>query len=105
MWPGRALRWPTIEPAVNGVELRTQLATHVEPPVAHEHRLAELRAVWAQEARLSAVNVAVVPSLASRLDVRKKSRIRLLVAVEVGVGHLAEHRIIRTRSSWKTITF
>lgn len=89
MGPGRALGGPAVKPAVDGVQLRAELASHVEPPVADEHRLAELRAVRAEERRLSSVYVAVMPSLASRLHVGEETRVRLVVAVEIRVGHLA----------------
>lgn len=87
--PGRALGGPAVETAVDGVQFGAQFAPHVEPPVADEYCLAELSAVRAQECCLSAVYVAVVPGLASRLHVREETWVRLVVAVEVRVGHLA----------------
>jgi hypothetical protein len=54
---------PPIKSVVEGVKNRTQVAPHIEPPIAHKHRLVELRAVGTQERSLTAVNVAVVPSL------------------------------------------
>jgi len=91
-----------VEAAVDGVERGAELAAHVEPPVAHEHRLAELRAVGAQEGRLAAVDVAVVPRLAPRLHVREEARVRLLVAVEVGVRHHPQHRVVRAGPTCNT---
>lgn len=90
----RALRGPSVQSAVDGVQFRAQLAPDVEPPIAHEHRLAELRPVRAQERCLASVYVAVMPRLASRLHVREEARIGLVVAVEIRVGHLAQHGII-----------
>lgn len=99
MGPGRALRGPAVQSAVDGVQLRAELAPHVEPPIAHEHRLAELGAVRAEERCLAAVYVAIMPRLASRLHVREEARIRLVVAVEIRVRHLAQHRIIGAGST------
>lgn len=97
--PGRALGRRTVKSTVDGVELRAELASYVEPPVADEYRLAELRAVRAEKRCLSAVNVAIMPRLASRLYVGKEAGERLIVAVEIRVGHLPQHRIIRARST------
>lgn len=81
--------------------LFAEIASDVEPPVADEHDLAELGPVGAQEGRLSPVYVAVVPRLASRLRIGVEARVGLLVAVEVRVGHQAQHRVVRARPSWK----
>lgn len=99
--PGRALRGPSVQSAVDGVQFRAQLASHVEPPIAHEHRLAELRSVRAQERCLAPVYVAIMPRLASRLHVREEAWIGLVVAVEIRVGHLAQHGIIGACSTCK----
>lgn len=99
MRPGRALRGPAVQSAVDGVQFRAELAPHVEPPIAHEHRLAELGAVRAEERCLAAVYVAIMPRLAPRLHVREEARIRLVVAVEIRVRHLAQHRIIGASST------
>ncbi|KAF4520395.1 hypothetical protein B566_EDAN016682 [Ephemera danica] len=50
---GHVVSRPSVQP----------VAAHVEPPVAHEHRLVELRTIGAQEAGLPSVDVAVVPGL------------------------------------------
>lgn len=102
--PGRALRGPSVQSAVDGVQFRAQLASHVEPPIAHEHRLAELRSVRAQERCLASVYVAIMPRLASRLHVREEAWIGLVVAVEIRVGHLAQHGIIGACSTWYRFT-
>lgn len=96
---GRTLGGRTVKPAVDGVEFRAELAPHVEPPVADEDRLAELRAVRAEKCSLPAVYVAVMPRLASRLHVGEEAGEGLVVAVEIRVGHLAQDRIIRARST------
>lgn len=100
MGSGWTLCRPAIKSTVDGVQLWAKLAPDVEPPVADEHRLAELRAIWAEKRRLSTVYVAVMPRLASRLHVREESWIGLLVAVEIRVRYLAQHWIIRTCSTW-----
>jgi len=99
MRPGRTLGRRAVESAVDGVELRAELASHVEPPVAHEDRLAELRAVRTEERCLPAVDVAIMPGLTPRLHVGEEAGERLIVAVEVRVGHPPQHRIIR---AWPT---
>lgn len=96
---GRALGGRTVKSTVDGVELRAELAPHVEPPVADEDRLAELRAVRTEERCLSAVYVAIMPRLASRLHIGKEAGEGLVVAVEIRVGHLTQHRIVR---AWST---
>lgn len=99
MRSGRALGGRTVKPAVDGVELRAELAPHVEPPVADEDCLAELRAVRTEKRCLSAVYVAIMPRLASRLYVGEEAGEGLVVAVEIRVGHLPQHRVIR---AWST---
>jgi len=79
------------------VQLLTKVAPHVEPPVAYEHGLAELRAVRAQERRLSAVDVTIVPGLAPGVHVREEARVRLVVAIEVCVRHHGQYRVV---SAW-----
>jgi len=96
---GRVLGGRTVKSTVDGVEFRAKLAPHVEPPVADEDRLAELRAVRTEKRCLSAVYVAVMPRLASRLYVGEETGEGLVVAVEICVRHLPQHRIIR---SWST---
>jgi len=66
MRSGHVVVRPPVEAVVEGVEDGAEVAAHVEPPVAHEHRLVELGAVRTQERRLSSVNVAIVPSLKSQ---------------------------------------
>lgn len=51
-----------VQPRIDRVQPRRQVAAHVKPPIAHEHGLRELRAVRAQEAGLTAVDVAIVPA-------------------------------------------
>lgn len=102
MRSGRALGGRTVKPTVDGVELRAELAPHVEPPVADEDRLAELRAVRTEKRCLSAVYVAIMPRLASRLYVGEETGEGLVVAVEIRVGHLPQHRVIR---AWSTCNF
>lgn len=99
MRPGGTLGRSAVESAVDGVQLGTEFASDVEPPVADEHRLAELRAVWTEKRRLTAVYVAVVPRLAPCLDVREETRVRLVVAVEVRVRDFAQHWVIRACST------
>lgn len=94
---GGVMPRPAVQPAVDEVEAAAEVATHVEPPVAGEHRLRELRAVRAEERGLPTVQVAVVPRLAPRLRIREETRVRLVVAVEVGVRHCAQYRIVDTR--------
>lgn len=62
MLPRRVHLGPLVQPGVDGVQPRGQVAAHVEPPVTDEHGLRKLRPVWAEERRLAAVNVAVVPT-------------------------------------------
>lgn len=88
-----------IKSAVDSVELRTDLASHIEPPVADEDRLAELRAVRAEKRCLSTVYVAIMPGLASCLHVGEEAGKGLVVAVEIRVGYLPQHWIIR---AWST---
>lgn len=95
MRPCRALGGSAVESAVDGVQLGTEFTSDVEPPVADEHRLAKLRAVWTEKRGLTAVYVAVVPRLAPCLDVREETRVRLVVAVEVRVRDFAQHWIVR----------
>lgn len=99
---GRALGGRTVKSTVDGVELRAELAPHIEPPVADEDRLAELRAVRTEKRCLSAVYVAIMPRLASRLYVGEEAGEGLVVAVEIRVGHLTQHRIIR---AWPTCNY
>jgi len=94
--PVRSRRGP-VQPLVDVVQLLAEVAPHVEPPVAHEHGLAKLRAVRAQERRLPAVDVTVVPGLAPGVHVREESRVRLVVAIEVRVRHYGQHRVVRAR--------
>ena len=101
MRPGRTLGGSAVQSAVDGVQLGTQFTSDVEPPVADEHRLTELRAVWTEERRLTAVYVAVVPRLAPCLDVGEETRVRLVVAVEVRVGNFAQHWVVRACSTCK----
>ena len=101
MRPGRALGGSAVESAVDGVQLGTEFTSDVEPPVADEHRLAELRPVWTEKRRLAAVYVAVVPRLAPCLDVREETRVRLVVAVEVRVRDFAQHWVVRACSTCK----
>lgn len=99
MRPGGAFGWPLIKPAIDGVELGTELAPDVEPPITDEDRLAELRAVGAEKRRLPAVNVAVMPGLTPRLDVGEEAGVRLIVAIKICVWHLAQDWVIH---SWPT---
>lgn len=69
MLPRRVHLGPLVQPGVDGVQPRGQVAAHVEPPVAHEHGLRKLRPVWAEERRLAAVNVAVVPTWKKKMAV------------------------------------
>lgn len=96
---GRALGGRTVKSTVDGVKLRAELASHVEPPVADKYRLAELRAVRTEKRCLSPVYVTIMPRLASRLYIGKEAGERLVVAVEICVGHFPQHRIIR---AWST---
>lgn len=99
MWSGGTFGGSLVQSAVDGVEFGTELAANVEPPIANEDSLAELRTVGTEEGSLSAVDVAVVPGLAACIHVGEEARIRLIVAVELGVGHLAQHRVVRARST------
>lgn len=96
VWPIRSWSRP-VQPLINVIQLLAQVTPHVEPPVAYEHGLAELRAVRAQERCLSSVDIAVVPCLAPGVHVREKSRIGLVVAVEVRVRHYGQHRVVCAR--------
>lgn len=96
---GWTLGGSLIEPTVNSVELWTKSTSHVEPPIADEDCLTKLCSIWTEEGCLSTVNVAIVPGLTPRLDVGEKSRIRLIITVEVRVGHFAQNRIV---SAWPT---
>jgi hypothetical protein len=60
---GDVVVWPPVEAVVERVQHRAEVAAHVEPPVAYEHRLVELGAVGTEEGRLPPINVAVVPCL------------------------------------------
>lgn len=93
---------PPVEPRVDGVQLLAQVAAHVEPPVTDEDGLRELRAVGAEERRLAAVDVAVVPALAARVHVREEAGVWLVLAVEVRVGNHGQHGVVGSRSSCNT---
>lgn len=96
---GRALGGRTVKSTVDSVELRAELAPHVEPPVADEDCLAELRAVRTEERCLSTVYVAIMPRLTSRLYVGEEAGEGLVVAVEIRVRHLSQDWVIR---AWST---
>jgi len=95
----RALGGRPVKSTDDGVELRAELAPYVEPPVADKDRLAELRAVRTEKRCLSAVYVAIMPRLASRLYVGEETGERLVVAVEIRVRYLSQYWIIR---AWST---
>lgn len=101
MWSCRTFSRPLIQSAVYGIKLRTEFTTHVEPPVTNENSLTKLSAIRTQEGRLSAIDVTVVPGLAASLYVSEEARVRLIVAVELGIGHFAKYRVVRTWSTWK----
>lgn len=86
-----------VQSLVDVVQLLAKVAPHVKPPIAHEHCLAELRAVRAQERRLPAVDVTVMPGLTPGVHVREEARVRLVVAIEVCVRHHGQYRIVRAR--------
>lgn len=90
---------PLIQSGVNRVEFRAEVTVNVEPPIAHEHSLAELGTVRAQEGGLAAVDVAVVPGLAACLHVGEESGIRLVFAVEICIWHHGEDWVIGARST------
>lgn len=89
----------SVQSAVDRIQVFAEIATYVEPPVADEERLTELRAVGAEEGRLSAVDVAVVPRLASGVHVGEESRVWLFVAVEVRVRYYRENWIVCSGST------
>lgn len=116
--------WLLVQASVQCVQSRRQIASYIKPPVAHEHGLRELRAVRTEEARLSTVDVAVVPAysgvfkkilltnfrrknlckdtvhtLTACVHVGKETGIRLIVTVETRVRHCRQHRVISTGSS------
>lgn len=95
MRPVRSRRGP-VQSLVDVVQLLAKVAPHVEPPVTHEHGLAELRAVRAQERSLPAVDVTIVPGLAPGVHVCEEARVRLIVAIEVCVRHHGQYRVVRT---------
>lgn len=97
--PGRAFGGRTVKSTVDGVKLRAELASHVEPPVTNEDHLTELRAVRTEKRCLPAVYVAIMPRLASRFYVSEEAGEGLVVAVKIRVGHLSQYRIIRARST------
>lgn len=99
MWSSRALCRLLIESAVDCIQFWTQFASNVEPPITDENCLAELRPVWTKKRRLSSIYITIVPCLTSSLNIGKKSRIWLIVTVEICVWHFAQHWII---SSWST---
>lgn len=99
MGPGGAELGPPVQSGVDGVQLLAEVAAHVEPPVADEHRLRELSAVGAEEGGLAAVDVAVVPRLAAGVHVGEEPGVVLVLAVEVSVGHEREDGVVGTRSS------
>lgn len=101
MRPVRSRRRP-VQPLVDVVQVLAEVAPDVEPPVAYEHGLAELRAVRTQERRLPAVHVAIVPRLAPGVHVREEPRVRLVVAVEVRVRHHGQYRIVCARLACMT---
>ncbi len=55
-----------VQVVVDGVELRAVRTVHIEPPVAHPHRLAEHGTVGAEEAELLAGGQAPVPYLSTK---------------------------------------
>lgn len=55
MRPGGVEFGSSIQPAVDDVEPPAQVASNIEPPIAGEHGLGELRAVGTQERSLSPV--------------------------------------------------
>lgn len=90
-----------VEACVDGVQLGTEFAFHVEPPVANENCLAELSAVGTQERGLTPVYVAVVPRLASGLHVGEETGIWLVFAVEIGVGDNGQDWVVGARTTCK----
>lgn len=84
-----------VQPLVDVVQFLAEVASHVKPPVAHEHGLTELRSVRAQERRLPAVDVTVVPCLAPGVHVREEAWVRLVVAIEVCVWYHGQYRVVR----------
>lgn len=74
--------------------LFAQFTSDIKPPIAHEDRLTELRSIRAQERRLSSINIAIVPTLASRFRVSIEAGIRLLVAIEIRVRYCPQDRIV-----------
>lgn len=101
MGPGGTLGRPLVQSAVDGVELGAELAAHVEPPVADKDGLTKLRTVGTEEGCLTAVDVAVMPGLAARLHVGEEARVGLVIAVELGVRHLAQDGVVRARPTCK----
>lgn len=87
--PGGTFRWSLIETAIDSVELGTEFAPDVEPPIAHKDGLAELCTIWTEKRCLTPVYVAVMPSLTPRLHISKETRVGLLVAVKICVWHLS----------------
>ena len=88
---------------IEAVELLSQGAVHIEPPVAHEVLLVEQGAVGAEEAVLGEAAVAItatdVEGLALSLGVSVVSALSLAVTEEGGVRNLGEDGIIVSRDS------
>lgn len=64
-----------------------QIASYVKPPIAYKNSLTELGSIGTQKSRLSAVYVAVMPTLTSSFWVCIETWIGLLVAVKIRVRH------------------
>lgn len=77
----------------------TQIASHVEPPIANEHRLTKLRPIRTEESGLPAVYVAIMPRLTPGFWIGVETGIRLLVAIEIRVRHSSQYRIVGTRTT------
>lgn len=90
-----------VEACVDGVQLGTEFAFHVEPPVADEDCLAELGTVGAEEGCLASIDVAVVPRLASGLHVGEEAWVGLVLAVEIRVGDDGQNWVVGARTTCK----
>lgn len=125
MRSGRIHFWLLIETRIDLIKTRRQVASHIEPPVAHENGLRELSSIRTQETGLSSIYVTIMPTyfkikknenqlyiggiglnqvnmctLASCVHIGKKSRIWLIITVETCVRHRWQHWIIRSWSTW-----
>lgn len=86
------------EARVQMVVRRRGVAVGLVPVIAYQRFLVECRSIRTQEGFLCAVQLTVMPNLASRLDVGKKPG-ELRIAPEAGGGHRRVHGVVSTANA------